>query len=49
LRTGWTWDDLERTPQDVVDDLVALLVEQSREASQAAAQQQAVRPSRRRR
>jgi hypothetical protein len=40
---------LQETPADVVDALVALLVEQAREASQAAAQQQAVRPSRRRR
>jgi hypothetical protein len=46
---GWTWDALMATPPDVVEALVDWLNERSREASQAAAQQQAVRPSRRRR
>ena len=47
-RMGWSWQELCETPADVVVALVALLTEQSREASQAAAAQNVSRPRRRR-
>jgi hypothetical protein len=47
-RMGWSWSELAETPHDVVVALVALLTEQSREASQAGAAQSVTRPRRRR-
>lgn len=46
---GWSWRELCETPRDVVEALVDLLTEQSREASQRTAAAQTVSQPRRRR
>ena len=47
-RMGWSWRELCETPRDVVEALVDLLTEQSREGAQQAVAQTVTRPRRRR-